>query len=176
MGVSFQPLDRFGDTDQGCGVANPVKVTGLAGDWNRPGVVTCSMARTVIRFETDVIQPLAQRYFGQAVKRVDHAGTYDCRSRRTSTQVATALGGSKGGRLSEHSQGRAIDIVGFQLADGTSLSVKRDWRGQGQKSAFLQAVARASCSTFSVVLTPNHDRLHQDHLHLDTGPYTLCGM
>ena len=69
----------------------------------------------------------------------------------------------------------AIDLMAFELADGTMVSVKRDWREGGAKAAFLKDVARASCSTFNVVLTPNHDRFHQDHLHLDIGPHTLCG-
>lgn len=175
MPVDFQPVAAFGDVDQGCGVDNPVKVSATTGAWNRPGVVTCAMARTISRFETEVVQPAARSYFGQGVRRIHHAGTYDCRVRRTSTTVAAALGGSRGGRLSEHSKGRAIDIMAFELEDGSMVSVKRDWRGQGAKSAFLQQVAQASCSLFNVALTPNYNRLHQDHLHLDIGPSTLCG-
>lgn len=176
MRVAFQPLEPFGEPGQGCGVANPVKVTAGAVAWNRPGVVTCGMARTAARFEAEVMQPAAIAHFGQPVRKVHHAGTYDCRVRRNgSTPVAAALGGSRGGRLSEHAKGQAIDILAFELADGTMVSVKKDWRGGGAKSAFLKEVARASCSTFNVVLTPNHDRLHQDHLHLDIGPHTLCG-
>lgn len=173
--AAYQPIETFGESQDGCGVANPVKVSAGSVPWNRPGVLTCSMARTVVRFEAEVVQPAAMARFGQAVRKIHHAGTYDCRVRRNSTQAAAALGGSKGGRLSEHAKGQAIDIVGFELADGTMVTVKKDWRGAGAKSAFLQEVARASCSAFNVVLTPNHDRLHQDHLHLDIGPHTLCG-
>lgn len=174
--VSFQPLGTFGETQEGCGIANPVKISAGSVAWNRPGVVTCSMARTITRFETEVMQPAAMARFGQAVKKVHHAGTYDCRVRRNnSTKVAASLGGSRGGRLSEHAKGQAIDITAFELTDGTMVSVKKDWRGGNAKSGFLQDVARASCRSFNVVLTPNHDSLHQDHLHLDIGPHTLCG-
>mgnify|MGYP001806399486 CR=1 FL=1 len=173
--VRFEPVAGFGDAEQGCGIDNPVKVIGTGTAWNRPGVVSCPMARTIGRLEAEVVQPAARARFGQGVRRIHHAGTYDCRVRRTQTKVAASLGGSRGGRLSEHSKGRAIDIMAFELDDGTMVSVKRDWRGQGAKSAFLQEVARASCSVFNVTLTPNHDRLHHDHLHLDIGPYTLCG-
>ena len=175
MPVTFQAIDSFGAEDNGCGVENAVKVSAAGADWNRPGVVTCDMARTVSHFETDVVQPAALAHFGQGVRRIHHAGTYDCRVRRTSTQAAASLGGSRGGRLSEHSKGRAIDIMAFELEDGTVVSVKKDWRGHGERSAFLQEVARASCSVFNVALTPNYNRLHADHLHLDIGPYTLCG-
>ena len=175
MRAVFQPIEAFGEPQEGCGIANPVKISAGAVAWNRPGVLTCPMARTVVRFEAEVVQPAAMARFGQAVKKIHHAGTYDCRVRRNSTQMAASLGGSRGGRLSEHAKGQAMDIVAFELADGTMVSVKKVWRGAGAKSAFLQEVARASCSTFNVVLTPNHDRLHQDHLHLDIGPHTLCG-
>lgn len=173
--AAFQPLASFGEGR--CSIANPVRLTGGSMAWNHPGVLTCEMARRLVEFEAEVVQPLARRYFGQGVKRLNHFGTYDCRTRRTETSVAAArLGTSRGGRLSEHAMGRAIDLAGFQLEDGTEISVKHDWRAGGARGGFLHALARASCDRFSVVLTPNHDRLHQDHIHLDIGPHTLCGI
>lgn len=175
--VAFEPQAAFGNPGS-CAVANPVKVTADSQThWNRPGVMSCSMARVVDRFETQVVQAAAARILGQRVARLHHMGTYDCRSRRTETTVASSgEGKSRGGRLSEHGKGQAIDIGGFELADGTMISVKKDWQGAGKKSEFLQAVARASCEHFNVVLTPNHNKLHADHLHLDIGPHKLCGM
>jgi hypothetical protein len=160
-----------------CSIANPVKVSGGSHmAWNRPGVLSCAMARTLERFEAEVVAPIAQRILGQRVARLQHMGTYDCRTRRTETTTAAAKGeGSRGGRLSEHGRGQAIDVGGFELADGSVISVKKDWKGAGRRSDFLQEVARASCQHFNVVLTPNHNRLHADHLHLDIGPHRLCG-
>lgn len=176
LGVSFQAVESFGDPVQGCGISNAVKVSATGAAWNRPGVVTCAMARTLARYQTDVLQPLAMARFGQSIKRLHHAGTYDCRVRRTdATKVSANLRGSRGGRLSEHSKGQAIDLTAFELADGTMVSVKKDWSGQAAKSAFLRDVAQKSCDMFSVVLTPNYNRVHQDHFHLDLGPYALCG-
>lgn len=175
MNVGFERLQAF-STGEGCGIANPVRVSSAGIGWNRPGTVSCQLARTVARFETDVIQKLAFQHLGQGVRRIHHAGTYDCRVRRNAkTQQAAGSSASRGGRLSEHSQGRAIDITAFELEDGTMISVLKDWRRGDQRSRFLHQVARSSCSTFNVVLTPNHDRFHQDHFHLDIGPYTLCG-
>ena len=175
--VAFEPQAAFGNPGS-CSIANPVKVTADSQtSWNRPGVMSCSMARVVERFETQVVQAAAQRVFGQKVARLHHMGTYDCRNRRTETTIASsAEGNSRGGRLSEHGKGQAIDIGGFELADGTMISVKKDWKGAGKKSEFLQAVARTSCEHFNVVLTPNHNKLHADHLHLDIGPHKLCGI
>jgi Uncharacterized protein conserved in bacteria len=173
LGVAFQPVDAFGDAGQGCAVANPVNVSATGAAWNRPSVVSCAMARTLARYQAEVLEPLARRHFGQDLKRIHHAGTYACRIRRNNTTAQ--VGSAKGGRLSEHSKGQAIDIMAFELADGTTVSVKRDWRGAAAKSSFLRDVAKASCGVFNVVLTPNYDRFHQDHLHLDIGPYALCG-
>jgi hypothetical protein len=176
LGVVFQPVDSFGDAGQGCAVANPVNVSATGVAWNRPSVVSCSMARTLARYQAEVLEPLVRSHFGQGLKRIHHAGTYACRIRRNNTTAAAAqIGSVKGGRLSEHSKGQAIDIMAFELTDGTMVSVKKDWRGAGAKSSFLRDVAKTSCSTFNVVLTPNYDRFHQDHLHLDIGPYALCG-
>jgi len=172
--AEFRALGTFGEGR--CSIANPVRITAGSVAWNHPGIVSCAMARTLVAFEAEVVQPLARQYFGQGVRRLDHFGTYDCRTRRTETSVAAAgMGSSKAGRLSEHASGRAIDLAGFQLDDGTEVSVKHDWRRGGATGGFLHAVARAACRRFNVVLTPNHDRLHQDHIHMDIGPYTLCG-
>ncbi len=170
--ATFQALGSFGRGN--CRIDNPVRLT--AGDvpWNHPGILSCAMARTLVEFDTEVVQPLAHRYFGQGIRRLDHFGTYDCRSRRTESSAA-GLGTSKGGRLSEHARGRAIDLAGFELDDGTKVTVKRDWHRGGATGGFLHAVARAACRRFNVVLTPNYNRLHQDHIHMDIGPYTLCG-
>lgn len=175
LGAAFEALQSFG-SGEGCGIANPVRVSQAAVPWNRPGTLSCDLARTMIRYETEVVQPLARELFGQPVRRVHHAGTYDCRYRRNGkSQVSAGGSGKTAGRLSEHSQGKAIDITGFELMDGTLVSVKDHWRTGDARSRFLHRIARSSCSTFNVVLTPNHDRLHQDHFHLDVGPYTLCG-
>lgn len=174
--ATFQPMQSFA-SDDGCGIANPVRVSAGTIGWNRPGTMSCALARTIIRFETEVVQPLALQHFGQPVKRIHHAGTYDCRMRRNdNSKVAARVGSSRGGRLSEHAKGHAMDVSAFELADGTVISLKKHWRGAGQSSAFLQDVGRSSCSVFNVVLTPNHDRSHHDHFHLDIGPYALCGI
>jgi hypothetical protein len=54
--------------------------------------------------------------------------------------------------------------------------VKEHWRDPGPRGRFLREIARAACDSFSVVLTPNHDVWHADHLHFDIGKDRLCGM
>jgi hypothetical protein len=48
--------------------------------------------------------------------------------------------------------------------------------GAGPKRVFLRALAERACAYFNVVLTPETDRYHYNHLHLDIGPYRLCSL
>ncbi|WP_142847915.1 extensin family protein [Telmatospirillum sp. J64-1] len=160
--VEFETVPAI-STPQGCGVDNPVRVTAAAIPWNRPSVVTCQMAATIHRFEAEVVQPAALKHFGRPATKVWHAGTYVCRNETGSRN-----------RLSQHALGQAIDILGFDIEGGITINVKRNWNDGSAKSRFLRDVARGSCDIFNVVLTPRTDVFHEDHLHLDIGPYRRC--
>ncbi|MGY2438032.1 extensin family protein, partial [Escherichia coli] len=83
-------------------------------------------------FEQHGLQPAAQAVFGQPVTRVEHVGSFACRS----------IAGSQ--RPSQHSYANALDMVGFRLRDGQHISVLRDWPGQGDKARFLRLVQEAA--------------------------------
>jgi hypothetical protein len=147
-----------------CTVDTPVRVSATGIPWNQPGVVSCGFALDLDAFIREDVQPLALAEFGQGVRELRHFGTYACR-RET--------GNSR--RWSVHGTGRAIDLAGFVLADGTEIRVERDWYGGGAKSRFLHAVAQRACARFHLVLTPHYDRDHRNHIHIDEGPWKLCG-
>jgi len=149
----------------GCTVVTPVRVSAAAIAWNQPGVVNCDFALALEAFAREDIDRAARAAFGERVRLIRHFGTYACRRES---------GG--GGRWSEHAKGRAIDIAGFELDDGTTILVERDWLSAGAKSAFLHDVAHRACRRFSVVLTPDSDREHRNHIHVDSGPWKLCGV
>jgi hypothetical protein len=146
-----------------CEVETPVEVasTGLA--WNRPGLVSCAMADVLDRFTVEQVEPMARRYLGTNVIRLDQIGAYSCRR---------IIGSAPG--WSAHASGRAIDIAGFDLAGGGNVTVERDWHDAGARGAFLHAVALAACSYFNIVLTPESNQYHYNHMHLDIGPGKLC--
>jgi hypothetical protein len=146
-----------------CTIRDPVLIDRAPIAWNRPALTSCALALALVDFEREIVQPAALRHFGELVVRVDHLGAYECRGRAGVTS-----------RWSEHALGDAIDIAGFHLADGRVVSVERDWRGRGPARDFLHAVARDACRRFSVVLTPDSNRAHRDHLHFDVGRYRLC--
>lgn len=164
--IGFERLTEIDDRN-GCAVPAALRMSHGGIAWSRPGVVTCGFAERLVDFETAVVQPLAMELFRQPVRKLHHMGTYSCR-RRSGSLVTD--------KLSEHAFGRAIDIRSFELADGTTIEVRRHWAKAGKKSEFLQTLARRACDQFAVVLTPNHNYAHRDHLHLDSGPYRLCGL
>lgn len=146
-----------------CPVYDPVRVSADDIPWNQPGLVTCDMALRLERFTREVVEPTARQYLHATVTELRHFGTYSCR-------------GQPNGEWSEHAKGDAIDVAGFMLDNGEAVMVASDWRGDGPKSEFLHAVARGACGLFSVVLTPDTNYDHRNHIHLDIGPWKDCSV
>ena len=146
---------------RGCGVANPVRITSVDGvQLSQAAIMDCDTARALQAWVQKGLQPA----FRGEVTALQVAGHYVCRTRNH----------KRGARLSEHSKGKAIDISGLTLANGTRLSIQRDWRGRHGKA--LKAAHRAACGPFGTTLGPGSDGMHEDHLHFDTarhrnGPY-----
>jgi len=161
-GVSYR-VAAVPVTTGACSVENPVQVTGAAVPWNQPAVMSCGLADRMDRFLVEAAEPLARRYLATDIVRLDHFGAYSCRSMA-----------GMAGRWSEHAAGRAIDISGFLLKDGERVSVEHDWLAPGPKSEFLHALAKRACDYFNLVLTPESDKLHYNHLHLDIDRWRLC--
>lgn len=118
---------------------------------------SCPVAAALKMWEWNVVQPAAQRLFGQQVRRIDHLGSLSCRR----------MYGRSSGDFSEHATADAIDIAGFMLADGRRIRVVRDWKGGGKDAQFLRDVRDGACALFSTVLSPDYNAAHADHLHLD---------
>jgi hypothetical protein len=162
LGVRWEPAPVAASVSS-CDVVDPVRVSAAGAQWSQPGIVACQFAVTLDSFTREDVDPLARAYFGAEVRVVKHLGTYACRTTR-------------GGHESLHAVGEAIDIAGFVLTDGTEISVARDWHRADAYGQFLRTVARAACGRFSQVLTPDSDRDHETHIHLDAGPYRHCGV
>lgn len=162
--VDYQQIEADDPRDSRCTVDTAVRVRRIEVALNHPATMSCGLASRLDEFEREVVQPAARSEFGEHVSRIDHFGAYACRANT-----------SMRGRFSEHAFGRAIDISGFRLADGTAISVEHDWSGSGAKRRFLHLVARGACEYFSVVLTPDSNADHYNHFHLDIGPGKVCG-
>lgn len=147
-----------------CGFENAVAIEQSVTPYSAPVQVSCPLAATLYLWEREVLQPLAEERLGQQVARIEHYGSYSCRNIR----------GGRANRPSEHATANAIDVAGFKLADGETIWLKEDWDDEGEAGAFLRELHRKSCGLFRGVLGPEYNALHEDHFHLDMGPYSLC--
>lgn len=163
--ITYRSIDIGERDNPRCHVAAAVKVSRIEVPLNHPAAMSCLLADRLDAFERGVVQKLAMADLGHYVVRIDHLGAYSCRA-----------SSGKHDRLSEHAYGLAIDISGFRLSDGSIVSVEHDWSRPGPKRDFLTHLASAACGYFSVVLTPDSNTDHLNHMHFDIGPDRLCSV
>ena len=152
--------------DRGCGVANGVRLATAGGARLALGRVTCETAAALALWMEHEVQPNAVRMLGTRVASVTHFGSYACRNIKGSPWL--------GAIRSEHATANAVDITGFVLADGRTVSILRDWPRDGAEARFLHAAHRGACRYFRGVLGPRYNDLHKDHFHLDRGAISHC--
>ncbi len=159
-GVTFDALPPRGSPAQ-CGYDDAVRFTpggALSISW-RPADLgaSCPVASALALWEWHVVQPAALEHFGAKVRAIDHFGSYSCRR----------IYGRSAGDWSEHATANAVDIAAFRLADGRRITIVGDWDDAGEKGRFLRQVRDGACGLFATVLSPDYNRAHRDHLHLD---------
>jgi hypothetical protein len=163
-GASFRPLPDVVYAG-GCGMTGAVQLLDIGTPVSGLGGMTCGLAERFTLWVRDSVQPAARAAFGVPVVRIESFGTYACRP----------LNNQAGQRLSEHGRANAVDVAAFLLKDGRRITVLADWSG-GDEAArrFLHAVHDEGCRRFSVVLGPDANAFHRDHLHLDMGRGPYC--
>lgn len=149
---------------KGCGLEDGVKVTSVAGvKLTVPAEIDCTTAKALKSWVEDSAIPAVGKR-GGGLEALQVAGSYACRPRNN----------VRGAKISEHGSGRAIDIGGYILANGTSVSVLKGW-GSEASGKILASMRKNACGPFNTVLGPGSDSHHRDHLHFDTargrGPY-----
>ncbi|HEY5721215.1 MAG TPA: extensin family protein [Allosphingosinicella sp.] len=162
--VDFRALpDRY--FGEGCTALGSVQLLEIGTPVNNLGAMTCPLARQFARWAREAVQPAARAWLDSRVVRIESFGTYSCRP----------LNGQAGARLSEHGRANAVDIGAFLLADGRKISVLQGWNGEDEDvRKFLRAVHQAGCRRFRVVLGPDANAFHRDHLHFDLGNGPYC--
>lgn len=152
-GVRFEPA---GETR---GVEMPLVLRGSVGGveyWasdGRPLLLDCKLGAALVR-----IGPLLRKH---GIERLRFSGAYVYRTTR-------------GGRLSLHARGLALDVHDA-IAGGTVLTVKKDFARGAGCSGDLPLLNRVACDLralgwFRELLTPDDDRDHHDHFHLAVSP------
>ncbi|HEX2678485.1 MAG TPA: extensin family protein [Polyangiales bacterium] len=143
-GVSFEPSDKS----------------------ETHSILDCRLALALLAWSQDLR--------ARGIVRVEHYSMY-----RPGAHVAGD------GRVSGHAHGLAIDAAKFTLQDGTKLDVLDDWEGRSRKekpcpmrpdegygSRTLRGVTCEAVDQhlFQVIITPHHDKAHQNHVHLERKP------
>ena len=161
-------LDFLPDAEDSehCHIRNRVRVASLSRASMRPVSMRCEMAARLYLWERHALQELAREFLGTRVARIEHFSAYSCR------KIRTARGPSS--RWSQHATANAFDIAGFVMTDGRRVGLPGDWDGQGDRARFMRAVRDSLCDWFNVVLSPDYNRLHADHFHVDMGPFLSC--
>jgi hypothetical protein len=81
-------------------------------------LASCPLALSAALYINQQAQPLTRQIMGSRLTRVDHFGSYACRN----------IYHRQDARRSEHASAQALDISGFQLADGQKITVLQGWK------------------------------------------------
>lgn len=151
-------------TGYACGFHNAVRIARTGIEVGEPFALSCRAAVSLALWERHGLQPIAATLFDRRLVRLEHYGSYACRN----------VYGRPRATRSRHATAEAFDVAGFVLEDGTRIRVLKDWDAADSRAEFLRAARDAACSFFDGVLTPDYNEAHEDHFHLDRGPYRVC--
>ncbi|QBX37082.1 extensin family protein [Brevundimonas sp. S30B] len=127
-------------------------------------VMTCRLAVALSVWRRQSVEPAAMEILGARVDQIDHMGVYACRN----------VNSAATGRPSAHARAAAIDIAGVRLSDGRRITITNDWHGNTPEARFLLRIRDDACAIFGTTLSPDYNRLHDDHLHLEAEDGRLC--
>jgi hypothetical protein len=145
-----------------CTREDTIKLGGLSTAKLRVEETRCAIAARLFMWEHNIVQPVARKYFNEPVAEILHFGSYSCRNIRGSSAA------------SEHATANAFDISGFRLRSGKLVTIKQQWQGSQPQAKFLREVRNGACDYFNLVLSPDYNADHHDHLHVDMGWYRGC--
>ncbi|MGV6804561.1 MAG: extensin-like domain-containing protein [Ruegeria sp.] len=151
-----EALKPFAGKYRGCGIGEPVRVYMISDvHLSRSAMMDCKTAVTLKTWIENTAKPAFADQGGLEEVRI--LGSYSCRTQNNHPRA----------QLSEHAKGRAIDISGFRLKNGTLVSILDSWGS----AAFGEVMARlhdGACGLFGTVLGPGGDKYHKNHFHFDT--------
>ena len=161
--IQYTPLPDRPAAADGCTITAGVRIVHSQVDYSHSVNATCALAAALYWYERDLMA-LARVHLGTGLVRIEQLGTHACRN----------VNNAQEGRRSQHATANAIDIGGFRLADGRTLTVLRHWGAETAEGRFLAAARDAACRYFNAVLGPQYDRAHANHFHLDLGRARIC--
>ena len=150
--------------ENGCGYTDAAILRRAGVSYGGDLLLRCGALVPLLLWQRYAVEPAAQQTFGSRVVAIRNYGTYSCRN----------INHAPDRPRSQHATANAIDVAGFVLADGTRISIARDWRDTGAKGRFLHAARDGACRFFGVVLSPDYNALHHDHFHMDASRWHVC--
>jgi hypothetical protein len=162
-GFDVEAAEQPSTSNELCRIETPVRLK-AAPVRSRPGisvslgdlpVLACRFAESFGNWLGDLVAPVVAGSLNTELKNVRTGPGFECRNRN---RAAT-------GKLSAHAEGLAIDIAGFELANGSTLRIEPE--SDSRSNPTLTALRTAACGWFTTVLGPGSDAAHADHLHVD---------
>ncbi|MGQ3903288.1 extensin-like domain-containing protein [Mixta calida] len=160
--VSFtQPPPMSG----ACPLAAPIRIQRFADvRLSSSFLASCPLAVSSTMFVLQADRRARSGPLHSSLRQIEHVGSYACRNIYHRAQ----------GRRSEHATADAWDVTAFRLANGTRISVGRDWRRPGEASDLLHQWFNDSCAWFGNTLGPDYNAAHATHFHLGMRGYGIC--
>lgn len=129
VAIAEPPMREGGN----CGTAAPMKLVSIGRGAQEvtfapQPIVTCDMIAGLARWLKQDVQPLARRYMGAQVARIETMSSYSCRNAY----------GLAHGRLSQHGRANALDIGNFFTDKGQVVNIESDWGTTAREIAALR--------------------------------------
>ena len=163
LGVSVEAATSPINDNRDCNIVIPIRIKHVTGRYglgsaiqfpNQP-LIDCRLAEPLARWTGEVVAPVFAANFTSPLRAVWTGPGYECRNR----------GHEATGKLSAHAIGLALDISGFELANGQIISFQPG--NDPVADAVLRTIRTAGCGWFMTILGPGSDAAHANHLHLD---------
>jgi hypothetical protein len=151
-------------SDGQCKSQSPLSVTGVLVNgrmvpFNGEAVTDCGMATALPEWIAEV-DNYVRAHDDTSIASVTVGTSYMCRNVNNASE----------GNLSFHAFADALDVVGFKLQDGRSVTVEEGWTGtEAQGRSIVKFAHDAACGHFTTTLGPEANALHHDHIHVDLG-------
>ncbi len=151
-------------TDKQCGAQSPLSITGVLVNGKlvpvSGGVTTSCGVATALPAWISAIDGYLFAKENTHVAEVLVGTSYMCRNVNNGTS----------GNLSFHAFADALDIIGFKLEDGRTVTVEAGWSDAlASEGRLLRFAHDAACAQFTTTLGPEANAEHSDHLHVDMG-------
>ena len=153
-----------------CGIQTPLELTAVSANGrsiplNAKIITDCGMAGAFPAWIEEV-DSYVKAHDKTAIDTINLSTSYQCRN----------VDNAKTGNLSFHAFADALDVMGFSLEDGRTISIAPGFNGTPAEGHDILHFARdAACTHFMTVLSPDADGFHQDNMHLDLGCHgKLC--